>query len=62
MVLENLKNKHMSNVESIDPAYLQELAETLMRKQKIVEDGAYAILSVKPKLPRDMKLNELTIA
>ena len=59
-LLENLKNKHMSNVESIDPAYLQELAETLMRKQKIVEDGAYAILSVKPKLPRDMKLNELT--
>ena len=39
---------------------MEELAETLIRKQKIVEDGAYAILSVKPKLPRDMKLDELT--
>ena len=59
-LLENLKNKHMSNIDSVDPAYLEELAETLIRKQKIVEDGAYAILSVKPKLPRDMKLDELT--
>ena len=59
-LLENLKSKHMSNIESIDPAYLEELAETLMRRQKKVDEGAYAILSIKPKLPKELKLDELS--
>ena len=59
-LIENLRSKHINNVENVDPEYLSELAETMINKKKKVKEGDYAVLSIKPKLPNTLKLDNLS--
>ena len=59
-LIENLRSKHINNVENVDPEYLSELAETMINKKKKVKDGDYAVLSIKPRLPSSLKLDDLS--
>ena len=59
-LIENLRSKHMTNIEEVDPEYLSKLAETMISKKKKVDEGSYAILSKKPKLPDGLKLDDLS--
>ena len=52
---ENLVQKHDCPRE-----FSKELASTLILKKKLVRDGDYAILEIKPKLPADVDINKLT--
>jgi hypothetical protein len=52
---ENLVQKHDCPRE-----LSKELASTLILKKKLVRDGDYAILEIKPKLPADVDINKLT--
>jgi len=52
---ENLVQKHDCPRE-----FSKELASTLILKKKLVRDGDYAILEIKPKLPPDVDINKLT--
>ena len=52
---ENLVQKHDCPRE-----ISKELASTLILKKKLVRDGDYAILEIKPTLPTDVDINKLT--
>ena len=52
---ENLVQKHDCPRE-----ISKELASTLILKKKLVRDGDYAILEIKPKLPTDVDINTLS--
>lgn len=52
---ENLVQKHDCPRE-----ISKELASTLILKKKLVRDGDYAILEIKPKLPADVDINTLS--
>lgn len=52
---ENLLTKH-----GVEQKHVEELVETLILGKKLVKDGEYAILQVKPKLPSNVNEEQLT--
>ena len=54
-LMENLLSKH-----GVEQKYVNELVETLILGKKLIKDGEYAILQVKPKLPENVNEDKLT--
>lgn len=55
-LMENLVHNH-----DCPKANAEDLAKTLIAKKKLVEDGDYAVLEIKPHLPEDVDESKLTL-